>query len=277
MSVDELVAKKIAGLSGGSQGLVEGLLGVFKTRKATHSKELEHELGRYQKTMLRDGMYSKQDVETLLSSFFTALQSTIQKELRSQTNVSTEFYAQLFSCASAKSLSLDPPRIPGSVAGSTPAFLQKSDPLKPANKLASLESATSGDAKINEQIKEVERENARQQEKVERITNQFQQMMQSKADVGAQLSSVRGEILEMKDKYGDAKPEEIAALQKQMSKIRSDNEAAKKALAAKLNDAPQFANFKKMISKKNDDLSKLRERLRNHELVYADDEDDPDF
>ena len=111
MSVDEIIGKKIGGLQSGSQQQIEGLVGIFKARKTSHTKELEHELARYQKTMLREGVYSKQEVETLLSSFFTAMQSTIQKELRSQTNVSTEFLVQLFACANAKSLSLDPPRV----------------------------------------------------------------------------------------------------------------------------------------------------------------------
>ena len=46
-------------------------------------------------------------------------------------------------------------QIQGALSAATPAFLQKADILKPANKLASLESATSGDAKINEQLKDV--------------------------------------------------------------------------------------------------------------------------
>ena len=154
MSAEEIVAKKLSGLSDSSRGHCDAVIAVCKSRKATHTKELEYELGRYQKTMLRDGVHSKVEVETLLSSFYTALQGTIQKELHSQTNLAGEFYAQLFSCASAKGLSLDPPRIQGAVASATPAFLQKESLLaKP--KLASLESATSGDAKVNAELKAV--------------------------------------------------------------------------------------------------------------------------
>ena len=54
-----------------------------------------------------------------------------------------------------------------------------------------------------------ERENAHHNDKVARITNQFQQMMLSKAEVGAQLSSARAEIGELREKYGSAKPEEV--------------------------------------------------------------------
>ena len=70
---------------------------------------------------------------------------------------------------------------------------------------------------------------------------------------------------------------QVAALQKQIAQLRVENEAAKRALTARLNESPQFVNLKKMIAKKNDDLQQLRDRLRQHELVYADDEDDPDF
>eukprot|EP00754_Rhynchopus_humris_P034949 Rhum_TRINITY_DN16534_c0_g1::Rhum_TRINITY_DN16534_c0_g1_i1::g.163578::m.163578/K19400/LZTFL1; leucine zipper transcription factor-like protein 1 len=277
MSIDAMLDKRLAGMTPHSRSLIGSTAEAFKSQKATHAKELEHELGRYTKTMLHDGVYSHRDVETLLSSFFTALQGTIQRELRSQTNVSAELLVQLFQCAHAKSLSLDPPRIQGALGGTTPAFLQKSGGLSPVNKLASLQSATSGDAKINAELTIVEQENARHQEKIRRITEQFQEMMQAKARVGAELSAARGEINALKDKHGDAKPEEIASLKSQISKLKQSNEAAKKELGLRLNESPQFVNLKKMITKKNDDLAKLREKLRTHELVYADDEDDPDF
>ena len=70
---------------------------------------------------------------------------------------------------------------------------------------------------------------------------------------------------------------QIASLKSQISKLKQSNEEAKKELGLRLNESPQFVNLKKMITKKNDDLAKLREKLRTHELVYADDEDDPDF
>ena len=106
-----MLDKRLAGMTPHSRSLIGSTAEAFKSQKATHAKELEHELGRYTKTMLHDGVYSHRDVETLLSSFFTALQGTIQRELRSQTNVSAELLVQLFQCAHAKSLSLDPPRV----------------------------------------------------------------------------------------------------------------------------------------------------------------------
>eukprot|EP01060_Flectonema_neradi_P013520 TRINITY_DN2028_c1_g2_i1.p1 TRINITY_DN2028_c1_g2~~TRINITY_DN2028_c1_g2_i1.p1 ORF type:complete len:302 (+),score=78.88 TRINITY_DN2028_c1_g2_i1:81-908(+) len=273
MSAEEMVAKKLQGLTETSRSHCDALLAVCKSRKATHTKELEYELGRYQKTMLREGVYSKDEVETLLSSLYTALQGTIQKELHAQTNLAAEFFAQLFQCAAAKGLSLDPPRIQGAVTSATPAFLQKESLLaKP--KLASLESATSGDAKVNAELRAVEAENARHQEKIERITAQFQEMMQVKSEVSQELIDSREEVSKLKAEYGKDNPEETAALTSQIKKLKQENEMARKELAARLNDAPQFMNLKKMIAKKNTDLQQLREKLKQYELVYTAEEED---
>eukprot|EP01063_Lacrimia_lanifica_P018760 TRINITY_DN25696_c0_g1_i1.p2 TRINITY_DN25696_c0_g1~~TRINITY_DN25696_c0_g1_i1.p2 ORF type:complete len:300 (+),score=146.47 TRINITY_DN25696_c0_g1_i1:75-902(+) len=275
MSLDESVDKKIEGLSANSKGLVNDLFGACKDKKLAFAKELEYEMNRYQKSMLREGVYSKSEVETLLSSFFTGAQGVIQNELRSQTNLAADFYAQLFSCADAKGLSLDPPRIPGAI-DNTPAFLQKGHSLAPKT-LQSLESATSSDAKVNEELKQVERDNARQQEKIERITAQFKEMMTLKAELGTQLIQAQSEVQVMKEKYGNESADEVASLQIEIKKLKADNESAKRALAAKLGESPQWNNLKKMIAKKNEDLTSLRAQLQDHELVYADDEDDPLF
>eukprot|EP01059_Diplonema_ambulator_P012112 TRINITY_DN22280_c0_g1_i1.p1 TRINITY_DN22280_c0_g1~~TRINITY_DN22280_c0_g1_i1.p1 ORF type:complete len:278 (+),score=101.42 TRINITY_DN22280_c0_g1_i1:80-913(+) len=277
MSVEELVAKRIAGLSDPSQRMVETVLEACKAKKVVTLKELEYDYKKYVNTMIKDGMHSKRDVETLLSSFFTALQGTVQKDLRYQTNVQAELCAQLFACANAKGVSVDPPRIHGAIQDTTPSFLQKDTLLKPANKLQSLESVTADDAKVNEEIKAVEKQNARQQEKIERITAQFQEMMIAKAQLGQDLQAAKAEIAELKEKNDCPNPSEVAALQQEIKKLKAEHEEAKKALSAKLNESPQFVNLKKMIAKKNEDLAKLREQLQNHELVYAEDEDDPDF
>ncbi|KAJ9440529.1 hypothetical protein DIPPA_02104 [Diplonema papillatum] len=276
-TLDDMVAKKTVNLTDASRSMLETVVRLSKERKVVHTKELEYELGRYQKSMLREGVYSKRDVETLLSSFFTALQGTIQYELRAQMNISAELLAQLFSCAAAKGLSLDPPRIPGAVADATPAFMQKDSLSAGKMKLASLESVTADEAKVTEELRAVERENERLQEKIERITKQFQDMMQVKAEVGQQLNDSKAEVGVLQDKGGGADPKEVAQLKGQIEKLRKEHESAHKTLVGKLNDSPQFVNLKKMLAKKNADLAKLREDLQNHELVYADDEDDPNY
>eukprot|EP01064_Diplonema_japonicum_P037454 TRINITY_DN875_c5_g1_i1.p1 TRINITY_DN875_c5_g1~~TRINITY_DN875_c5_g1_i1.p1 ORF type:complete len:300 (+),score=91.38 TRINITY_DN875_c5_g1_i1:69-902(+) len=277
MSVEEMVAKRIGGLSEGSQQKVEMVLGAYKDKRTGTMKELEYDYNKYVSTMIKEGVHSKQEVETLLSSFFTALQGTIQKDLRCQTHLQAEFCAQLFACAHAKGISMDPPRVHGAIQNSTPAFLQKDSLLKPANKLQSLESVTADDAKVNEEIKTVERENARQQQKIERITAQFQEMMIAKAQIGQELMATKGEVNELKEKHDCPNPAEVAELKQQITKLKVEHEEAKKALIQKLSDSPQFINLKKMIAKKNEDLAKLREQLQNHELVYAEDEEDPNF
>ena len=99
-------------------------------------------------------------------------------------------------------------------------------------------------------------------------------MMKVKSEVSQELIDSREAVGKLKAEYGKENPEELAALTSQIRKMKQENEHARKELAARLNDAPQFTNLKKMIAKKNTDLQTFRDRLKKHELVYAEEDED---
>lgn len=266
-------------------------LSFFDNKRDLYLSELNHAFKDMHEARLFEDIYSKDDVESILSELQQQISSGIKRDLDSAIAMSALVLEQVLSSAADDhniTLTIDLAKtedsaalarvreIAASAGGSSIGSAADAD-LRRKN-VVNLTSLRDEHNKLVADNLRLTEEAAALKERYEAMQMQATALTQSKAQLAAKLEATQAELSSIKSGADSATAEasahsaELESLKKELTRLHTQAESAKtKLLAAEkerdasVNTSKPFLMLKNVLTKKNAQLADLRAKLKKYE------------
>ncbi|CEL99249.1 unnamed protein product [Vitrella brassicaformis CCMP3155] len=251
-----------------------------------------------------DDVFTKKDAEEMLGALSERLKELVREELESLANLSGVVFAQLCTAAQQQAVQLssdtalaeDQHRVQevaalGEAASAT-AALKKLDLTSGAAKrghlpvLGAAHGASGHSPTALHELQEARDQNQQLIDRQQQMQQQLSELLKERSAMGEELDKVKGNFKILKKKFkeiegepaGRAQMEEIEKSLNDTKALLSAKDAALADLQAdqqrRLSESAPVKQLKSMLQKKNEEIKSLRQRLKKHEDVDQDAEQD---
>jgi leucine zipper transcription factor-like protein 1 len=283
---DTEIQALVEGLSPASRDFLQKYFFWAKKKRSLHVKDIEGEIYEYKTVSLLDDTYNKADVIDILNGLLAILKVTVEKDQKDTTHTFGEILRQALLQADKGGVEIHPDIECLDNVGliATIGLLEKNvtegkgalgpigggvpKPKPGAMPLAPISAAPVAPAGPSEKELELEAENKRIQEKLQKIQQQYTTMMQEKTKLSQELASIK-DSTEATAANASAR---ALALEKEKEELKAaierkdaEIESGQKQLTGKLADSSQFKTLKKLLNQKTQQVKELRTKLEKYE------------
>mmetsp|Transcript_4408 Transcript_4408/g.6074 ORF Transcript_4408/g.6074 Transcript_4408/m.6074 type:complete len:286 (-) Transcript_4408:436-1293(-) len=260
------------------QDQIRQFLKFFRSKREVALQALSHDFEDIKSDRLYEDMYSQDDVVDLLDNLFEMTQSTVKTELANTVNMTVLLMKQLFEKADEQDVHLEMDT--GAIEDQ--ALLNEIENMNvnaPAatkqptmNKLVSIKDEH---AKLVNDSEQLGKTNQQLQERFNALQAQTSEILKEKSALARQVTELNSKIrmMEIENEGRESEAKEIAQakneidpeLQQEIDALKGELSEAKEENAKKLNESKQYAQMRKIINTKSEQIKELRQRLAMYE------------
>lgn len=261
----------------------------FQAKRDENEKEVDAVFEEQKDMRLLEEMYPVDEVGTILDGIKQLVKSQLVEDFDKMTQQSVLYLRQLFLQAEGNgvAINVDLSTLDDAVLLSGIEKLDLKAPLNlPDTRRAGSLAPVGGnvvDVKLVTQVKDLQEANKSLLAKFEKLQAQCaaalkegSQLKERNAELESQLRDAQSDLSNLKASNRSAQQDEIESLRaqlaqhkeesaKQVADLKSEVKSAGDSLAAKVSASPQYAQLKKLMNTKNEQLKESRARVKQLE------------